>query len=251
MHTVSLHNSRKQHILKSRRLSALIALFWFALALIIILLFTQFSGLDLAQLWLGFLVSLARVSTAYVIAISIAIALSLLITAEQTVENIFLPLFDVLQSFPSFALFPVLVTLLPNANEVIIVFVLVLSMVWEMLFTIVGGIKNQRADLEEAATIFGAKGFDRLIHFTLPSLLPSIITGSIIGWGEAWEFIIGAELLVSVHFGIGHYLGTVGNAGQNTLLGLGIFVLMLLLFIVNKLVWLPLLRKATAYETES
>jgi NitT/TauT family transport system permease protein len=129
--------------------------------------------------------------------------------------------------------------------------VLIIAIIWPILFTIIGGIKNRREDLEEAATIFGAKGFKRLIYFTYPELSPSIVTGSIVGWGEAWEFIIGAELLVNARVGIGSYLGQLGNNKENLLLVFGILVLMILLFIINKLIWLPLLDKTTKYQSES
>lgn len=246
-----LEKSRKHNILKHHFKSALISWAWIVLALVILGFLVNISSLDFSQILGGFLVSLIRVAIAYIIALTVAIFIALTITSNKTIENIFLPIFDVLQSFPSFALFPVLVVALRNSPEVVIISVLSLSMVWEILFSLIGGIKNRRQDLEEAATIFGAKGIKRLFSFTLPDLLPSIITGSIIGWGEGWEFIIGAELLVKTNIGVGSYLGFLGNNRENLTLALGIVVLLMLLFIVNKLLWLPLLSKATSYSTEA
>lgn len=246
-----LRVSTRQNILKKHLKSSLISLGAILLTLAIIAFFIRFSHLNSGRLINGLWVSLARMSIAYVISLVIALVLAFVITVNQKVENLTLPIFDVLQSFPSFALFPVLATALVSMPEAVIISVLVISIIWPILFTIIGGIKNRREDLEEAARIFGAKGFKRLRYYRLPELFPSIVTGSIVGWGDGWELIIGAELLVQVHNGIGAYLGDLGQAKQNALLAFGIVVLMLFLFLINKILWLPLLRKSTEYTTES
>lgn len=249
-YAAGLHSSRKHHILKRHPLSSLIALSWLFFALLILTVLLETTQLDYVQFLNGFGASLLRTSAAYSISLVIAVILALVVTAHQLTETIFLPILDVLQSFPSFALFPVLLHALKGHSEVVILIVLVITMVWPILFSIVSGIKNRREDLEEAATIFGAVGWKRLWHFSLPELWPAILTGSIVGWGEGWEFIIGAELLVTVNSGVGRYLGHLGQSGQNTLLAFGIVGLMLLLFIINKLLWLPLLQKAVRYQNE-
>jgi ABC-type nitrate/sulfonate/bicarbonate transport system permease component len=246
-----LHTSKKQNILKNRRKSGLISWFWIFLFLIVLSMVVNFSSLDGKTLLSGFIVSLIRTSISYLIAASLAIIIALIITSNKVLEDLFLPVFDVLQSFPSFALFPVLVTAMKNSPETVIITVLSVTMIWPILFSIIGGIKNRREDWEEAATIFGAVGYKRLVHFTIPELLPSIITGSIVGWGEGWEFIIGAELLVKTNLGIGSYLGVLGENRDNFALAFGIAVLLVLLFIINKLLWLPLLNKATTYSAEA
>lgn len=246
-----LHTTKKHNILKNRWRSSLVSWVWMLLALAALSFLINFSSLDSHSLLEGFLASLIRTGIAYLIAATIAVIIALIITSSKLVEDLFLPVFDVLQSFPSFALFPVLVVALKNSPETIIISVLVVTMIWPILFSIIGGIKNRREDLEEAATIFGAHGLKRLTRFTIPELWPSIVTGSIVGWGEGWEFIIGAELLVHANVGIGSYLGILGTNGDNVALAFGIVVLLVLLFVINKLLWLPLLTKATNYSSEA
>lgn len=246
-----LHTTKKHNVLKNKRKSGLISWIWIILMIATLSLLINFSSLNSKDLFQGFLASLIRTSIAYLIAASLAITIALIITASKFLEDLFLPIFDVLQSFPSFALFPALVIALKNSPETIIIFVLTITMIWPILFSIIGGIKNRREDWEEAATIFGAKGIRRLLNFTIPELLPSIVTGSIVGWGEGWEFIIGAELLVKANIGIGSYLGVLGGKQENAALAFGILILLVLLFIINKLVWLPLLDKVTSYSVEA
>ena len=245
------HSHRRQHALQYHIYSTAIGLLLFGVVGFILVLVANMASLSIDSIVSGFFASLLRVSVAYVISVILAIAIALIITSNNVIEGILLPIFDVLQSFPSFALFPVLVVALANQPEIIIIGVLVITMIWPILFTIIGAIKNRRTDLEEAATIFGATGPKRLVAFTMPSLLPSIITGSIVGWGEGWEFIVGAELLVNTQVGIGHYLGVLGETHQNSLLALGILILMFLLFVINKAIWLPLLHQSTKYQSES
>ena len=244
-----LHTSRKKNVLKNKRKTSLISLAWFAAIFAVLMLLVNVTKLDPGAMFGGFFVSLARVTVAYVVSLILAVGVSLLITSNETLENATLPVFDVLQSFPSFALFPALVVAI-KSSEVIIISVLIIALIWPIMFSVIAGIKNRREDLEEAATIFGAIGFKRLVYFTLPQLAPTIVTGSIVGWGNAWELIIGAELLVNAKIGIGSYLGVLGNSQQNLLLAFGIVVLMLLLFVINKLIWLPLLSSTTRYQSE-
>ncbi len=199
----------------------------------------------------GLIASLSRVVIAYMIAFVLAILIALIVVSNKTVEALLLPVFDVLQSFPSFILFPVLVVALNNQPNTVIVFVLVITMIWPLLFAIISGIKGRRNDLEEAATVFGAVGLKRFYEFTLPMLMPSIITGSIVSWGEGWEFIIGAELLVHTNFGVGQYLGFLADSKQNQPLVFGIILLLFFLFILNKLIWLPLLHASTEYQADA
>lgn len=250
-YSAHLRTARQPHILKNRFASGAISVAWFLAAFAVLVIFVNFSSLDPYQIFVGFLVSLWRTGAAYIVSLVLSIILALVITTNRAVENVLLPVFDVLQSFPSFALFPVLVHALQGSPEIVIISVLIITMLWPILFTLIAAIKNRREDLEEAATVFGATGWRRLTTFTLPALRPALVTGSIVGWGEGWEFIIGAELLVKVPTGIGAYLGRLGDAGQNGLLSLGIVFLMLFLYIVNRLIWLPLLHRSTQYESES
>lgn len=207
------------------------------------------TPLDASQLLNGFVASLARVTVAYALALIVAILLGIVSTTSSAAEDLFLPVLDVAQSFPSFALLPILVFYFGQSSLSVIV-ILVIAMVWPILFSIIGGIKEQRQDQSEAAQIFGAKGWRYLRYYRLPMLRPSLMTGSIVSWGEAWDVIVGAEIIAQVH-GAGHYLGVLGRQGQTGLLLMGVLIYLILIFSINQLVWLPLLHRYTMYQSES
>jgi len=233
------HVRQRKHVVKiSLILSGLIVL------LIILLGFTT---LDAAKFFGGFCLSLVRVIIAYFISLVIAIFFALLATSSKTAENIFIPILDALQSFPAFALFPLLIVWFGRTAPVIII-ILVIEMVWPILFTVLTAKKQIREDLIEAAYAFNVRGYNFLKWVIFPLILPGIITGSIVAWGEAWETVIAAEIIVSIS-GVGTYLSVIANTNPRQMI-IGIGLLLLLLFLLNKYIWLPFLNKSTKYQQE-
>ena len=220
----------------------------FTLFLIVLIFILGFTVLDAHRFFLGFLASLTRVSIAYILSVIIAVLLTLFVSSSNKVESISLPILDVLQSFPSFALFPLLLVWF-GKTAIVTIFILVISMIWPILFTLITAQKQIKSDLIEAAKIFGATGWKYLVFILFPLLLPAIATGSIVAWGEAWETIIAAEIIVSVP-GVGTYLANAGTTNQIHVLIIGILLLLLILFIFNKYVWLSLLNISTKYQQE-
>lgn len=215
--------------------------------LLIVLIFVLgFTTLDAKLFFVGFLQSLSRVATAYLISALIAILLTLLVTTSVQVENFSLPILDALQSFPAFALFPLLIIWF-SKTDIIVVIILTIEMIWPILFTLISAQKQVREDLSDAAHSFGAKGYKYVLYILLPLLLPALITGSIVAWGEAWETILAAEILANVN-GVGTYLTQAGNNNQIHILIIGLLLLLAILFIINKYLWLTLLNKATRYQ---
>src|SRR5207253_8186363 len=101
--------------------------------------------------------------------------------------------------------------------------------------------KEQRTDQYEAALIFGATGWRQFAYYRWPMLRPAVITGSIVSWGEAWDTIVGAEIIAGV-VGAGHYLGALSSDNKGGLLALGIALYLLMIFAINQVIWLPLLH---------
>src|SRR5690242_7485427 len=77
--------------------------------LVILVVVLGFSKLDANKFFLGFFESLIRVTISYLISVVLAVGLSICVMSSKKTEEVMLPILDVLQSFPSFALFPLLV----------------------------------------------------------------------------------------------------------------------------------------------
>ena len=219
----------------------------FILILIYILIFTYgFSQVNARDFTVGFILSLIRVLAAYCISVVLALVIAVSVTGKRSLEDSALPFLDMLQSFPAFSILPLLLATL-GSSDVAAVLILTLEMIWPILFSILTGLKSENQETLEAATIFGARGLKRLLYVTFPLILPALVTGSIVAWGEAWETVLAAEIIIKIP-GVGTYLSEAGNSGQNTVLVIGILLLMVTLFMINKFFWIPLLNKSTQYQ---
>lgn len=220
------------------------------IAVLIFLLFLlfRFGNLELGSFLANFFGSFLKVCIAYVMALFLALILAFVTIKTKTTERIFLPILDVLQSFPSFALLPILLAYL-GRNVVSLLLILIMAMVWPILFSIIGNFKGIKGDIAEAATIFGAVGAKRLLSFTIPALMPGIVTGSIVAWGEAWETVVGAEIILSLS-GLGGYFLQIGGAAELKQILIAVTGLLILLYILNRLFWLQILDRVSKYQTD-
>jgi len=217
------------------------------LPFLFILIFSPLTGVNTTQVFIDIGASFMRVAVAYVISLVLAIGIAVFL-GQGRAGDFTLPLLDVLQSFPSFALLP-LFTVWFGAGNTSAIFFLIITIVWPILFSTVSAIKMARNDLQEAAHIFGARGIKKLLAFTVPVALPGLVTGSIVGVGEGWEAIVGAEI-IGVTPGIGGFLNNASSQGNLLVLAYGIVALMLFLFSLNKIIWLPLLKRSHDYSHE-
>ncbi|MBI3630968.1 MAG: ABC transporter permease subunit [Candidatus Sungbacteria bacterium] len=183
--------------------------------------------------------SLARVLIAYLISAVLG-WLSAVLFYRGRRALIVLPLFDVLQSFPAFSALPLAVIFWGRSNFTIIVF-LVIAIIWPIFFSIISSLKLIRRDWEEAVEMSGLSGIRYLTHFLIPVSAPGLVTGSIIGLGEGWEALVATEIIVSPHRGLGEFFGAFAH--DPVITGFGVLGVLLLIFSINKLIWLPLLER--------
>lgn len=151
---------------------------------------------------------------------------------------IILPLFDVLQSFPTFAALP-LATYLWGRTDVTVIVFLVLTVIWPILFSTLSNLRLMKGDWEESAEIVGLKGFDYVRFFLFPVSMPGFVTGSIIGLGEGWEALVATEIIVNIPTGLGSFFQSFSH--NSTITAFGILAFLLFIFSMNKLIWIPLL----------
>lgn len=198
------------------------------------------TGFDKADYLLDLLYSSYRLFIAFFISAFLALLLGLPLSQGKVGET-FLPLFDVLQSFPTFAALPMALRYI-GANDTTVIFFLIITMVWPILFSVISSIRLTKVEWEEAAYIYGARGWKKYIYFALPISYPALISGSIVGLGEGWEALVGGEIIVQIKdHGLGGFFGN-GATSSETLFG--VFALLLFIFAMNKIIWLPLLYKS-------
>ncbi len=208
---------------------------------------------------LGF--TLLRLIVAYLLAVIVSIPLAVLATVSPLTRAIFLPMFDIFQSVPILAFFPVIILAFISMKSLMgaAIMILFLSMVWNIVFTLIGGINVIPHDIIAAAHLFGLRGFAYFRKVLLPAMMPQLITGSILAFAQGWNIIIVAEVLHTYipHgtsaqdlFGIGSILVAASANGQNNVFLWAVFVMILAIAFINFFVWQKLLHYAQRYRFE-
>lgn len=188
-----------------------------------------------------------RLALAYGIAFVLGVSIALIV-GWSPFTDIFFPIFDILQNLPSFALFPLFIYFLGLTDQMIILFA-VSSIIWPILFAVMTAIKNAHSDLNDAATIFGARGLSRIRYYLAPLSLPAMLTGSIVGIAIGWESVIGAEIIANTS-GFGAFIKNVDVSGINPNAIAGAIGILVIVFTINRLVWAPLLSESSRHYAE-
>lgn len=188
-----------------------------------------------------------RVAVAYAIALALGVSIALFVGWSPIGDYLF-PIFDVLQNLPSFALIPLFIYFLGYTNQMIIFFA-VSSIIWPVLFAVLTAIKSAHNDLNDAATIFGARGLKRIPYYLAPLSYPAMLTGSIVGIAIGWEAVIGAEIITNIT-GFGAFVKTVDVSGISEGAIAGMLAILVIVFVVNRLVWAPLLTESSKRYAE-
>jgi ABC-type nitrate/sulfonate/bicarbonate transport system permease component len=236
------HRSHKQ---RSRRAWAIMG---FVLVLASILVaFGYFAQVG----WLGLMEALLR--TTYRLAISYGVALTLgvslaLLVGWSPFSDYLFPVFDILQNIPSFALLPLFIYFLGFSDRMIVLFA-TSSIIWPILFAVLTAIKSAHRDLSDAATIFGARGLRRIPAYLAPLSFPAILTGSVVGIAIGWEAVIGAEIIAHTS-GFGAFIANAGVDGVNPGTIAGTLGILGIVFVLNRLIWAPLLAESAQRYSE-
>lgn len=207
--------------------------------LLFLFFFSRLAHIATGSLLVDISFSLWRLLVAYIIAAFFGWLLAIAFYRGRR-SNIALPFFDVLQSFPTFALLP-LVTLFWGTSNVTVVAFLVVTIIWPVLFSTISSLKLINKDWKESAEIYGLGGYDYFRRFLLPISIPGVITGSVIGLGEGWEALVATEIIIGIQSGLGGFFQFYST--NPTITAFGILGLLLIIFSVNKLIWLPLMDR--------
>lgn len=203
--------------------------------------------------------TMLRLAVAYGLAVIVAVPLALFATTNKYIQNIFLPFFDILESIPVLAFFPVLILVFVRFNFLngAAIFILFLAMLWNLVFTLVGGINVIPKDIKMAAKMFHVTGFQYVRKILLPALFPQLVTGSILAVAQGWNITIVAEVLhvYIPHgdasqdlFGIGSLLVQAASTGQKNFFVICIVAMTLAIAFLNFFVWQKLLHYAQRFK---
>ena len=157
-----------------------------------LLFFARISQIATSSLLYDVSISLFRLAVAYVISAVLGWFFAVAFYKGRK-SSVALPVFDVLQSFPTYAALPLAVLYWGPSNFTVIFF-LVLAIVWPIFFSVISSLKLIRKDWDEAVEISNLSGLSYLRLFLVPITIPGLITGSVIGLGDGWEALVATEI---------------------------------------------------------
>jgi NitT/TauT family transport system permease protein len=203
--------------------------------------------------------TLCRMALSYVLSLIVSVPLALFMASTPIRTRILLPIADILQSVPALAFFPVMAAFFVahHAFELAAVFVIFLSMLWNIVFPVVGGLQTIPDDVRSAALVFKVHGLRKFWYVTLPALFPFIVTGSLLAWAQGWTIVIVAEVLHTYIpngtpsqdlLGLGSLLVDSNAEGRNGVFLAALAAMILLVTLLNFVVWQPLLQLSQRFR---
>ena len=264
-HHYSHHGHAKKPITLFGRFSLLVVMpaILIIVSLIVLGLHPQIlslhSSIPWSQLFSGMGVTFVRLVAAYILALIIGIPLAILTQTNPRVEQFLLPVFDILESVPVLVFFPVVIVFFIQLNLLnsAAIFIIFVNMLWNIVFSVIGGLKAIPRDIFSVAHVFRVRSWRYISQILVPAIFPSIVTGSILAWAEGWNMIIVAEVLhtyvpatVSVHdlFGIGSILVNASANSQQGIFLAAVSIIIAGIMILNLFVWQKLLKYSERFK---
>ncbi len=193
----------------------------------------------------GTALTLFRIIVAYIISVGWILAVCILVENRSKLFAYSIIIGEVLASIPATIWYPAFIILIekygvdPNIASILIILT---GMQWYIFFNVMGGVKGIPLHFRQVARLYNIRGRLYVSKIILPGILPFLVTGSISGWGGAWNTTILAEYITTgkdviyIH-GIGGLISRAANLGDVG--GLFFYIMWMSIFIVlfNKLIW--------------
>jgi NitT/TauT family transport system permease protein len=198
------------------------------------------------------LLSLARLTAAYLAAVLLALAIGHLAARSPAARRVILPVLDVLQSVPILGFFPVAVGFFIGVFrgsalgvEAAAIFLIFTSMFWNLAFGVYESLITLPEEIALAAAQFGIRGPLRWSRLILPAVMPGLLYNSLVSWANGWYFLIASEIIAvgPARYtlpGLGSYLAEAVTVGRNDQTALALLVLLATTVAMHLLLWGPL-----------
>ena len=191
--------------------------------------------------------SLSRLGTGYGFAILFGVTFSLLASLLGFFKDTLKAAIVILQAIPSIAWVPLFLILMGFGNLPIIVVVAV-GAFFPISLSVMNATESVNKVHIQAARIMGATPFTLLRRVYLPAVMPELITGAQLAFGNAWRALISAEMLIGFGSGIGRNLAYSGEIANMIGVMESILVVAILAAIIDQIVLEQLKRRVLRYQ---
>jgi sulfonate transport system permease protein len=170
--------------------------------------------------------SLGRVLAGFACGAAAAIAVAICVGLSRLAEQLLDPTLQVLRNVPSLAWVPFLLLWL-GIDEAPKLTLIAIGAFFPVYLNLVAGIRQTDRKLIEVGYVFGLGRAALVRRIILPSARPYLWTGLRVALGQAWLFLVAAELIASTR-GLGYLLIDGQNTARPDVMLVSILVLALL-----------------------
>lgn len=153
----------------------------------------------------------------------------------------------ILQSIPSIAWVPLFLILMGFGNLPIII-VVALAAFFPAALSVMNATESVQQVHVSAARVMGANRWDMIRRVYLPAVMPELITGAQLAFGNAWRALISAEMLVGFGKGLGRGLAYAGETADMTGVMTNILVIAILAPLIDQLILEKLKHRLLRYQ---
>jgi sulfonate transport system permease protein len=178
------------------------------------------------DLWKHISASVLRVLVGFAIGAVIAVVAGTSVGLSKTAEQLFDPTLQALRNVPSLAWVPFLLLWL-GIDEAPKITLIAIGAFFPVYLNLISGIHQADRKLVEVGYVFGLRNLELVRQIILPSAMPYLLAGLRIGFGQAWLFLVAAELIASTR-GLGFMLIDGQNSARPDIMLVSIIVLALL-----------------------
>ena len=186
------------------------------------------GNLDGHPLWVHFGWSLARVMTAFALAVALGVPIGLAMGVSRIMRGLFDPPIEFYRPLPPLAYLPLMVIWF-GIGEFAKIVLLFLAIFAPIALSARAGVRSVSQEQIQAARSMGASPTQVIGHVILPGALPEILVGLRIGMGVGWTTLVAAEM-VAADAGLGKMVFNASNFLRTDVVVLGILTIGLIAY---------------------
>ncbi len=191
--------------------------------------------------------SMTRLGFGYGAALLFGVGFGLLGTALFFFREVLKSAIIILQSIPSIAWVPLFLILMGFGNLPIIV-VIALSAFFPAALSVMNASESVQKVHVSAARVMGANRWDMVRRVYLPAVMPELITGAQLAFGNAWRALISAEMLIGFGRGLGRSLAYAGETADMVGVMTNILTIAILATLIDQVILENLKRRLLHYQ---
>jgi NitT/TauT family transport system permease protein len=179
--------------------------------------------------------TLGRLGAGYSLALLAGIGFGLLAAMLSFLREVLRSAIVILQAIPSIAWVPLFLIVMGFGNTPIIA-VVAMSAFFPAALSVLNATESVQRVHVSAARVMGASPWGMVKRVYLPAVMPELITGAQLAFGNAWRALISAEMLVGFGKGLGRSLAYSGEIADMAGVMSNILVIAILAALIDQLV---------------